>query len=58
MQRGVLQNEAVVIRDHGGHMRDARVVEVDGPLFEATYSLKSGQWRSAWFDVLALHPVS
>jgi len=52
----LLPNEAVAIRDHGGHMRDARVVEVDGPLFEATYSLKSGQWRSAWFDVLALHP--
>ena len=28
----------------------------DGPLFEAAYSLKSGQWRSAWFDVLALRP--
>jgi hypothetical protein len=46
----------VVIRDHGGHVRHARVTEVDGPLFEAAYSLKSGQWRSAWFDVLALHP--
>jgi nucleotidyltransferase/DNA polymerase involved in DNA repair len=34
----------------------AQVAEVDGPLFEATYSLKSGHWRSAWFDVLALHP--
>ena len=40
--------------DHGGHTRDARVVAVDGPLFEATYSLKSGQWRSAWFDVTAI----
>ena len=32
------------------------VVEVDGPLFEATYALKSGQWRSGWFDVAALQP--
>jgi hypothetical protein len=45
-----------VICDHGGHVRHARVAEVDGPLFEASYSLKSGQWRSAWFDVLALPP--
>jgi hypothetical protein len=46
----------VVFSDHGGHIRRARVVEVDGPLFEATYSLKSGQWRSGWFDVAALQP--
>ena len=25
-------------------------------LFEATYSLKSGQYRSGWFDVAALQP--
>jgi hypothetical protein len=49
-------DEEVVIRDHGGHVRPARVTEVDGPLVEAAYSLKSGHWRSAWFDVLALHP--
>lgn len=54
----LLPNEVVVIRDHGGHVRDARVTEVAGPLFEATYLLKSGGWRSAWFDVLALHPGS
>jgi hypothetical protein len=52
----LLPGEEVVIRDHGGHVRHARVAEVDGPLFEATYSLKSGHWRSAWFDVLAVHP--
>jgi hypothetical protein len=52
----LLPGGEVVIRDHGGHVRHARVTEVDGPLFEAAYSLKSGQWRSAWFDVLALHP--
>jgi hypothetical protein len=51
-----LPDGEVVIRDHGGHVRHAWVTEVDGPLFEAAYSLKSGQWRSAWFDVLALHP--
>jgi hypothetical protein len=48
--------DEVVLRDHGGHIRQARVVEVDGPLFEATYALKSGQWRSGWFDLLALQP--
>jgi hypothetical protein len=48
--------DEVVLRDRGGHVRQARVVEVDGPLFEATYSLKSGQWRSGWFDLLALQP--
>lgn len=48
--------DEVVLRDHGGHTRRARVVEVDGPLFEATYSLKSGQWRSAWFDLTAISP--
>jgi hypothetical protein len=32
------------------------VVAVDGPLLEATYSLKSGQWRSAWFDLMAIWP--
>jgi hypothetical protein len=52
----VLPGGEVVIRDHGGHVRPARVIQVDGPLFEAACSLKSGQWRSAWFDVLALHP--
>jgi hypothetical protein len=46
----------VVVRDHGGRIRRAEVVEVDGPLFEATYALKSGQWRSGWFDVAALQP--
>jgi hypothetical protein len=45
----------VVLRDYGGHIRRAQVVELDGPLFEATYSLKSGLWRSGWFDVAALH---
>ncbi len=44
----------VVVRDHGGYVRAARVIETDGPLFEATYSLKSGQWRSGWFDVAAI----
>lgn len=47
---------AVLVRDHGGHIRRAQVVEVDGPLFEATYALKSGQWRSGWFDLAALQP--
>lgn len=46
----------VVVRDHGGHVRAARVIETDGPLFEARYSLKSGQWRSGWFDVTAIQP--
>jgi hypothetical protein len=46
----------VVVRDHGGHVRTARVIETDGPLFEATYSSKSGQWRSSWFDVAAIQP--
>jgi hypothetical protein len=46
--------DEVVLRDHGGHIRPARVVEVNGPLFEATYSLRSGQWRSDWFDLLAI----
>jgi hypothetical protein len=46
----------VVVRDHGGHIRRAEVVEVDGPLFEATYALKSGQWCSGWFDLAALQP--
>jgi hypothetical protein len=46
----------VVLRDHGGHIRRAQIVEVDGPLFEAAYSLKPGQWRSGWFDVAALQP--
>jgi hypothetical protein len=54
----LLPGEEVVIRDHGGHTRHARVVEVDGPLFEAAYSLRSGEWRFTWFDVLALHPGS
>ncbi|WP_212815053.1 MULTISPECIES: hypothetical protein [unclassified Mycolicibacterium] len=47
---------AVVLRDHSGHLRRADVVDVDGPLFEATYALQSGQWRSGWFDVAALQP--
>lgn len=46
----------VAVRDHGGRIRRAEVVDVDGPLFEATYALKSGQWRSGWFDVAALQP--
>ncbi|MEN4476710.1 hypothetical protein [Mycolicibacterium cosmeticum] len=46
----------VVVRDHGGHLRRAQVVEVDGPLFEATFSLKSGQWRRRWFDLAAIEP--
>lgn len=44
----------VVLRDHGGHVRRARVLAVDGPLFEASYSLKSGQQRTAWFDLAAI----
>jgi hypothetical protein len=47
--------DEVVLRDHGGHIRPAQAVEVDGPVFEATYSLKSGQWRSGWFDLAAIH---
>lgn len=43
----------VTLRDRG-RVREALVVAVDGPLFEATYSLKSGQWQSGWFDLLAL----
>jgi hypothetical protein len=46
--------DEVVVRDHGGHARHARVIEVDGPLFEATYCLISGQWRSGWFDLAAI----
>jgi hypothetical protein len=46
----------VLLRDYGGCTREAQVVAVDGPLFEATYSLKSGQWRSAWFDLTAIQP--
>jgi hypothetical protein len=46
--------DEVVVRDYGGHSRHVRVIEVDGPLFEATYSLKSGQWRSGWFDLAAI----
>jgi hypothetical protein len=48
--------EVMLLRDHGGRTRQARVVAVDGPLFEATYSLKSGEWRSAWFDLTAIEP--
>lgn len=48
--------DEVIVRDHSGHIRRAEVVEVDGPLFEAAYALKSGQWRSGWFDVAALQP--
>lgn len=47
-------DDEVVLRDHGGYTRSARVVTVDGPLFEASYSIKNGEWRSAWFDVLCL----
>ena len=46
--------DTVTLRDHGGYTRVAEVVEVDGPLFEATYALKSKQWRCGWFDVVAL----
>ena len=46
--------DMVLLRDHGGRTREARVVAVDGPLLAATYSLKSGQWRSAWFDLAAI----
>jgi hypothetical protein len=49
--------DEVVLRDHGGHTRRAQVVAVDGPLFEAAYVLKSGRWRSGWFDLLALQPM-
>jgi hypothetical protein len=48
--------DTVTLRDHGGFTREAQVVAVDGPLFEATYALKSKQWRSGWFDVVALRP--
>jgi hypothetical protein len=51
-----LPGDEVLIRDHGGHVRPARVTEAGGPLFEAAYSLKSGQRRSAWSGVLALQP--
>lgn len=39
---------------NSGHSRRAEVVAADGPLFEATYALKSGQPRSGWFDLAAL----
>lgn len=48
--------DTVLLRDHGGYSREAQVEAVDGPLLEATYSLKSGQWRSAWFDLAAIQP--
>jgi hypothetical protein len=48
--------DMVLLRDHSGRTREARVVAVDDPLFEATYSLKAGQWRSAWFDLAAIQP--
>jgi len=48
--------DTVTLRDHGGFTREATVMMVDGPLFEATYALKSKQWRSGWFDVVALRP--
>ena len=48
--------DVVGLADRGGRPRQAQVVAVDGPLFEATYVLKSGQWRSAWFDLTALQP--
>jgi hypothetical protein len=48
--------DTVLLGDYGGHTRQAQVVAVDGPLFEAMYSLKSGQWRSAWFDLTAIQP--
>ena len=50
--------DTVTLRDHGGYTRVAEVVEVDGPLFEATYALKSKQWRCGWFDVVALRAGS
>lgn len=43
--------------DGGGHTRRAQVVAVDGPLSEAAYVSKSGQWRSGWFGLLALQPL-
>ena len=47
--------DTVQVRDyHGGRLRTASVVDTDGPMFEATYALKSKQWRSAWFDVTML----
>ena len=46
--------DAVTIRDYGGHVRTVTVVATDGPLFEATYVLKSKQCRRVWFDVTML----
>ena len=43
-----------MVGEHGGRIRRADVVEVDGPLFEARYALTSGRWRSGWFDVAAV----
>ena len=48
--------DEVVVRGHGGHVRVARVIETDGPVFEATYSLKSGKWRSGWSGLAAIQP--
>lgn len=48
--------DIVLLRDRGGHTRTARVIESNGPLFEATYSVNSGQWRSGWFDLFAIQP--
>jgi hypothetical protein len=48
--------DAVGQVNRGGRPRQAQVVAVDGSQFEATYPLKSGQWRSAWFDGTALQP--
>lgn len=46
--------DTVKLRDHRGHTRVALVVEVDSPLFEVEYALKSKEIRRAWFDPLAL----
>ena len=37
-----------------GRLRHAQVVTVDGPLFEATYTIKSGETRTRWYDLLAI----
>jgi hypothetical protein len=46
--------DMVTLRDYGGHTRSARVTEVDTPLFEAEYTLKSKQLRRRWFDPFSL----
>ena len=37
-----------------GRLRHATVLDVDGPLFEATYTIKSGETRTRWYDLLAI----